>query len=201
MEIRLRTTGEVLSEAAFRQSNPDTSFPTAITAVTLDGFDADVVMEGPQASGGEFWQYSVRDGVELINGKWYTRYSFGPVFTDIPASDDAPAKTAAEQQAEYIAKKTAQRNQALRDSVISSAQQRLDDAARAHGYDSIISLCTYATSSVPRFQAEGQYGVELRDATWSALYQILVAVESGERPIPAGYDEIEPELPAIVWPV
>jgi len=189
MEIRIRTTGEVLSEAAFRQSRPDTSFPTAITAVTLDGFDADVVMEGPQASGGEFWQYSVRDGVEQINGKWYTKYSLGPTFGT------------QEEQTEYVAQKTLERAQAVQASVVAETQKRLDDFAKTRNYDGILSLATYATSTNTTFQAEGQYGVEARDATWAMLYTILAEVQAGTRPMPTGYSDIEAELPTLVWPV
>lgn len=88
----------------------------------------------------------------------------------------------------------------LQKEVIDAAQQRLDTFAKSRGYDGILSLCTYATSSYPKFQAEGQYGVTARDGTWSKLYEILLAVQDGTRPVPSGYAEIEPELPALVWP-
>ena len=63
-----------------------------------------------------------------------------------------------------------------------------------------MSACSYATSTVPKFQAEGQYCVQARDATWAALYAILAQVETGERPLPAGYAELEAELPILAWP-
>lgn len=85
-------------------------------------------------------------------------------------------------------------------SIVSATQQRLDDFARTRNYDGILSLCTYATSAVPKFQAEGQYGVTARDATWATLYQILAEVEAGTRPVPSGYADIEPDLPALAWP-
>ena len=90
--------------------------------------------------------------------------------------------------------------QVLQQSIVDATQQRLDDFARTRNYDGILSLCTYATSTVPKFQAEGQCGVTARDATWAALYQILAEVEAGTRPVPSGYADIEPELPVLEWP-
>lgn len=79
-------------------------------------------------------------------------------------------------------------------------QQRLDDFAKTRGYDGILSACTYATSTVPKFKAEGQYCVDARDATWAKCYEILASVESGVRPMPT-LAEIIAELPALAWPV
>lgn len=89
---------------------------------------------------------------------------------------------------------------ALITSVTQATQQRLDDFARTRNYDGILSACTYATSTVPQFAAEGQYCVERRDATWAKLYNIMTEVEAGTRPMPTGYADIEAELPSLVWP-
>jgi hypothetical protein len=78
-------------------------------------------------------------------------------------------------------------------------QQRLDDFARTRNYDNIMSAATYATSTVPKFAAEGQYAVAARDATWAKGYEILGAVLAGERPMPT-LDEVMAELPALAWP-
>ncbi len=88
----------------------------------------------------------------------------------------------------------------IQDEIVTATQQRLDDFARTRNYDGVLSLCTYASSPNPKFQAEGQYGVEARDATWTKLLEILAEVEAGTRPMPTGYAEIEPELPPLVWP-
>ena len=79
------------------------------------------------------------------------------------------------------------------------AQARLDRWAQSRGYDGILSACTYATSQVPRFQAEGQRCVDLRDQTWARLYEILAEVEAGTRPVPMSLAEIEGDLPALTW--
>ena len=78
-------------------------------------------------------------------------------------------------------------------------QQHLDTFARTRNYDGILSAATYATSTVPKFAAEGQYAVETRDATWTKFYEILAAVEAGSRPMPT-LDELLAELPKLVWP-
>ena len=79
-------------------------------------------------------------------------------------------------------------------------QARLDSFARTRNYDGILSACTYATSTVPKFAAEGQYAVQARDTTWAAAYQILAEVQSGTRPMPAAPEDIFNELPQLVWP-
>jgi len=79
-------------------------------------------------------------------------------------------------------------------------QQRLDDFARTRNYDGILSACTYATSSVPKFATEGQYCVDARDATWTAAYAILAEVLAETRPMPASIEDIEADLPALAWP-
>ena len=126
MEIRLRADGAVMLEDEFRRYIKANGGPTwdRTTDEVLEALGADPVFEGPQASGGTVYQYSMRQGVEQIDGKWYTKYVLGPVFVDRPATATEPAKTAVEQEAEYKAQKDAeqaknmreQRNQKLKDS-------------------------------------------------------------------------------------
>ena len=78
-------------------------------------------------------------------------------------------------------------------------QQHLDAFARTRNYDGILSAATYATSTVPKFAAEGQYAVETRDATWAKSYEVMAEVEAGTRPMPT-LEELIAELPALVWP-
>lgn len=85
-------------------------------------------------------------------------------------------------------------------SIISAVQSRLDTWAQSHGYDSILSLCTYASSTVERFKAEGQNGVDKRDATWAALIGVMADVDAGTRQVPTGYADIEVDLPVLDWP-
>lgn len=94
----------------------------------------------------------------------------------------------------------AQKHAQLQDAIVQAAQQRLDTFAQTRHYDGILSACTYASSPSAQFSAEGQCAVQARDATWSALYAVLAAVRSGTRPMPAGYADIEAELPVLAWP-
>ena len=80
-----------------------------------------------------------------------------------------------------------------------AVQKHLDVFARTRGYDGILSAATYATSTVPKFAAEGQYAVEARDATWAKCYEVLAAVEAGSSPMPT-LDELLAELPVLTWP-
>ena len=76
MQVRIRSTGQVMYESEFRaytKANGGPSWETTTTEI-LDNLGADVVFEGPQASPTRY-QFSFADGVEQIGGKWYTKYS------------------------------------------------------------------------------------------------------------------------------
>ena len=117
MQIRT-STGAVMYEAEFRAYTKANGGPTWETTTTevLTALGADVVFEGPQATGGTVYQYSVYGGVEQIDGKWYTKNILGPVFTDTAATDTEPAKTAAENEAAYKAAKDAEQAKSVRSS-------------------------------------------------------------------------------------
>jgi len=100
-----------------------------------------------------------------------------------PPPPPPPAKTPEQIIAEFAAK----------------VQARLDAFARTRGYDGILSVCTYATSTNSKFATEGQYCVQARDATWETCYEVLNAVQSGQRPVPT-WEELEAELPVLQWP-
>jgi hypothetical protein len=107
MQIRIQSTGEVVSEQGFRAMHPNISMPQQLTEATINELGGDVVFEGPQASGGTVYQYSQAAGVEQIGGKWYTKYILGPVFTD-------GETTAAAQEAAYKAAKDAKQAKSVR---------------------------------------------------------------------------------------
>ena len=94
MQIRIRETGAVMFWNEFRAlllaQNPSELITVAPqTEEWLDAHGADVVFEGPQASGGTVYQYSQRDGVEQIEGKWYTKYAVADMDADAIAAVDA----------------------------------------------------------------------------------------------------------------
>ncbi len=114
MQIRIQSTGAVMYEAEFRayqQANGGPSWETTTTEV-LEALGADVVLEGPQATGGTVYQYSQASGVEQLDGKWYTKYILGPVFIDQVV--DGVTTTAAEQEVAYKASKDADQAKSVR---------------------------------------------------------------------------------------
>lgn len=82
--------------------------------------------------------------------------------------------------------------------IIEYTQNRLDVFAQTRGYDSMLSLVSYANSTNPKFVAEAQYGIESRDATWQKVYEILDRMKAGGMPL--SYTDIAGELPALEWP-
>jgi len=91
MEIRLRNTGEVITDGEFRSLHPTTSFPPQLSVELLDSFDADVVFEGPQPAATRY-QFVARQGViQMSDGNWYRNY------VALDMSDEAKAALDAQQ--------------------------------------------------------------------------------------------------------
>ena len=102
MEIRIRDTGEVINEGTFRSLHPHSMGAQApqLTEQILDSHGCDLVYEGPQATGGSVYQYSMRSGVEqLSDGKWYSKFILGPIFVD--KTENGITVTASEQLSAY----------------------------------------------------------------------------------------------------
>jgi hypothetical protein len=87
-EYRIRETGAVVTESELRALHPYTSFPYVLTEELVNDLGADVVFEGPQASPTRY-QVAYRDGVEQIEGKWYTKYAVADMDADAIAAVDA----------------------------------------------------------------------------------------------------------------
>lgn len=82
MELRNRATGDIITDAEFRQSFPNVSFPQTIKEDILNSFGYDPVFNGPEVSFISRYETCERDGVYEDNGKWYTKYVVGPVFKE-----------------------------------------------------------------------------------------------------------------------
>lgn len=144
MEIRIRNTGEVMTEITFRTTFRDRVLPAQLTEAWLNDFigGCDIVFEGPQATPTNVYEFSYRAGVEKqADGKWYTKYALGPVFTDRPATDTEPAKTAAEQMAEYKAMKDAEQAKSVRN----TRNQKLAESDWTQLADSTANKAVWAT--------------------------------------------------------
>ncbi len=148
MKIRIKATGAVMYEAEFRAYQQANGGPTwgETTTEVLEALGADVVFEGPQATGGTVYQYSMPSGVEQIGGKWYTKHILGPVFTD-------GETTAAEQEAAYKAARDAEQAKSIR----ADRTKRLAD-----------SDWTQIADSTANKQAWAAYRQALRDVTAQA---------------------------------
>ena len=143
----------------------------------VGGIELFVTFEGI----GEVPFHATPDDIEEYGRELYARAvagEFGPVVPYI-----APEPTPEETQ------------KSLTDAI----QRHMDAKARERNYDGILSLCTYATSTNPKFAAEGQAGVVWRDACWAKGYEIMAEVQAGTREIPT-VDELLAELPAFTWP-
>jgi hypothetical protein len=134
MEIRIRESGQVMFESEFRayaHENGGHAWDQTTTEI-LDQLGADVVFEGPQATGGTVYQYSMRQGVELIGSNWHTKYVLGPIFT---------GETAAADEAAYKARKDAERAVIIRQ----ERSTKLKDCDWTQAADSPVNKETWAT--------------------------------------------------------
>ena len=135
MQIRTND-GQVMYESEFRtyiKSNGGPSWETTTTEV-LEALGADVVFEGPQVTGGTVYQYSQASGVEQVNGKWYTKYVLGPIFTD-------GETTAAEQEAAYKTAKDTEQAKSVR----STRDTKLKDTDWTQITDATVNKTVWAT--------------------------------------------------------
>lgn len=87
-EYRIQETGAVVTEHEFRELHPATSFPSVITEEMANDFGAEVVFEGPQPTATKY-QVVYRDGVEQIEGKWYTKHAVADMDDEAKAAVDA----------------------------------------------------------------------------------------------------------------
>lgn len=141
MEIRIRATGQVMFWSEFRElllsQNPTELITVAPqTEEWINAHGADIVFEGPQATGGTVYQFSMRQGVEqAADGRWFTKYVLGPIFTDTPEA------TAAEQEAAYKAMKDAEQAARVRE----DRNRRLADCDWTQLADSPVDKAVWAT--------------------------------------------------------
>lgn len=170
------------THSEFRSAFPDTSFPVELTDDLMQAFGVFPVAKAAPAYD------AITQGVReiapaLVDGAYVQQWE---VF------DLEPETIAANQQAAALR---------VKQEIVDATQKRLDDFARTRNYDGILSACTYATSAVPKFAAEGQYAVQARDATWAALYQFMADVQAGTQPVPNGFEDVGPLLPPLAWPI
>lgn len=167
------------SAADLKKANPNTSFPAQISDALMEAYSVFRVFNSTQP--------------ELTSTQVLVEEN--PKF-DIEAQRWSQVFSIRDKTSEELQQEALN----VQEAVVQATQQRLDNFARTRNYDGILSLCTYATSTVPKFQSEGQYGVEARDATYATLYNLLSEIQAGTRPMPSGFADIEADLPSLEWP-
>lgn len=178
------TTLAQLSEGEIRALNPNTSFANPF--LPPEGYA--LVFPTPVPVHDSVTQRTQATTPELTAlGHWEQRWEVVDIYINLVERDVA------------IAASQAKAAEALQAAIVSATQARLDTWAATRGFDGVLSGCTYATSSVPRFQQDGQDCVTGRDQTWAAVYAIPSRVASGEIPAPTCYADIEPLLPTLTW--
>ena len=105
MLIRIRSTGQTMYEAEFRKLHSNTSFPPQISVEILNEFGADPVLNGAQPTP-TFYQFVVQDGVEQINGQWFTKFICVDMDQEAKDAKDAQCKAANKAQAEKLLSET-----------------------------------------------------------------------------------------------
>jgi hypothetical protein len=154
MQVRLRTTGAVMYEGELRsylKANDGPSFDQ-LTPEVMEAIGVDAVLEGPQASGGTVYQFSQPDGVEQIDGKWYTKHILGPVFTDTTV--DGVTTTAADNEAAYKAAKDAEQAKSVR----TQRGEKLKDSDWTQVADAPVDKAAWATYRQALRDVTGQQG-------------------------------------------
>lgn len=159
---------------------PQTSFPADGSGLP-EGFFKVVETPRPQINTEE--SICTEGPVVLISGEWSRSWVTTPLAT------------------EALLQKAQEKTRAFQADITNSVQQRLDVFAQTRNYDGILSACTYATSTIPKFATEGGVAVKARDATWATLYALMGEVQAGTRPMPTDYSEVAALLPLLEWPV
>jgi hypothetical protein len=134
--FRIRETGEHLNTrfALEDYRRGKGGVPLEITNTWLDSVGIDVVFEGPQAVPTDQYGYSQFDGLEQIDGKWFTKYIVGPVFKDNEVG------TAVEQETAYKARKDAEQAKVVR----SDRDNRLSDTDWTQVADAPVDKAAWA---------------------------------------------------------
>lgn len=79
MNLRNRSNGDRVTALQFRQAFPNTSFPRQLTAEIVNAYGYDEILPGALPTRTTPYETIEPDGLEEINGQWYTKYIIGPV--------------------------------------------------------------------------------------------------------------------------
>ena len=95
-EFRNNSTGAVELKGEILRKYPNTSFPLPVTNEVIEGLGYTGINEGAVPSTSGPYERTERDGIEQIDGKWYTKYvkitSTGDDKTEIDNSEAIAAR-------------------------------------------------------------------------------------------------------------
>ena len=88
-EFRKQSDGTLLiGESAFRREFPNVSIPKPLTETIVNSLGYDWVFDGAQPNLTPPYQSSVRDGVEQIDGQWFTEFKIQTATGDAATAID-----------------------------------------------------------------------------------------------------------------
>ena len=80
--IRIKSTGEFLSEGDFRRMHSSVPLPFELTQELIDPLDADIVYEVTMPIPGEYEYVALDGAAQGQDGKWYNNYVIKPAFVE-----------------------------------------------------------------------------------------------------------------------
>nr|DAX81747.1 MAG TPA: hypothetical protein [Bacteriophage sp.] len=75
-------------------------------------------------------------------------------------------------------------------------QSMMDEAAKKHGYESILSACSYAGYDNPFRKESEKFGI-WRANTWKWGYALLEKIKEGKHKMPTSFEELLVEMPKL----
>jgi hypothetical protein len=87
--------------------------------------------------------------------------------------------------------------QTVKKIMIDAIQKILDAKAQEWGYDNIISVCTYANSTIEEFKTEGTAFLLWRDQCWATGATLLAQYEAGKMEPVTTVEEFIALMPAL----
>lgn len=158
-----------------RKDFPQTSFPTDVSKADLSDYGVFPVTQVAKPNADYTKVVQEREPMN-VGGSWTQ------VWIVRDATDAEEAAALDQIEADYE----------------SAIQAHLDATAQSRGYDNMISACSYASGTHPKFSVEGRDCLAWRSSVWEAAFQIMTDVRAGVRPLPS-LQQVMTELPPMVW--
>ena len=106
-EFRKQSDGSLLvGESAFRREFPNVSIPKPLTEENVNFLGYDWVFDGAQPTLTPPYDSSIRDGVEQISSKWYTKFSKSTATGDAKTAIDNNAAAGKRSERDQLLKET-----------------------------------------------------------------------------------------------